>query len=60
VLDVSNRIVLLKLLARWNHGKFQAAKSKFQINTNDPNSKFQTNGSAAVAPNGIITDNSEF
>jgi hypothetical protein len=30
--------------------KSQAPKTKFQINPNDPNSKFQTNGLSAVAP----------
>jgi hypothetical protein len=36
--------------------KFQAPKTKFQTNSNDPNSKFQTNDPPAFEPNGIITD----
>jgi hypothetical protein len=36
-------------------GKFQAPNPKFQINSNDPNSKFQTSGSASTLPNRIKT-----
>jgi hypothetical protein len=40
--------------------KFQAPKTKFQTNPNDPNSKFQTNDLSTVVPNGIITGRLRF
>jgi hypothetical protein len=40
--------------------KFQAPKIKSQINSNDPNSKFQTRDPPAFVPNGIITGGQRF
>jgi hypothetical protein len=37
--------------------KFQAPKTKFQTNPNEPNSKFQTNDPSAFVPNGTTAVN---
>ena len=52
VIKAGNWLNMQKLLATW---KFQAPKTKFQTNPNDPNSKFQTHDPPAFVPNGIIT-----
>jgi hypothetical protein len=41
-----------------NTKKFQAPKTKYQTNHNDPNSKFQTNENSKVLPKNIVTDGS--
>jgi hypothetical protein len=38
-----------------NNRKFQAPKTKSQINSNDQISKFQTGNSSADAPNGSVS-----
>jgi hypothetical protein len=40
--------------------KFQAPNSKYQINSNDPNPKFQTNDRSTFVPDGIITGRVSF
>jgi hypothetical protein len=46
--------LILKDCGLFELRKYQAPKSKSQINSNDPNSKFQTNDSSAFVPKAII------